>query len=111
MRDITTPPWRVARPIDLDKGEKDCAGLIVLMGPPRHGWLIADCRNPTLPEREQRANAALCAKAPLMAQALIDLEVAVGDLPASKVADTLYELITGALKSIGITPRDEADVG
>jgi hypothetical protein len=100
----------VAKPIDLDLGERDCAGRIVIKGLPKRGTLIADCRNDYLPLDQQLANAALVAKAPQMAQALLDLEDKIGDLPASKTADILYQLVTDALKAIGITPREDPDV-
>lgn len=109
MRDTTDPPWRVAKPIDLDPDERSVAGYIVIAGPPRAATLIADCRSSGLPDRQQRANASLCARAPAMAQALVDLEDQLGDLPASKNADAVYSVVVNALRTIGVQPRHDPD--
>lgn len=105
MKDISEPPWRVANTLDLDPKERSVAGLIVITGPPRNASLIADCRNDTIPVTEQRANARLCAKGPKMAKALLDLEDAIGDLPASKAADVVYSIIVKVLRDIELEPR------
>jgi hypothetical protein len=109
MRHITEPPWRVAHALDLDPEERDCAGLVVIAGPARAATLIADCRSDGLPWAEQRANASLCARAPAMAQALIDLEERLGDLPASKGADEIYSIVVAVLRNIGVQPRYERE--
>jgi hypothetical protein len=110
MKDITAPPWRVAKPIDLDLTERSCAGKIVISGPPKSATLIADCRNDTLPLSQVLANAALVGKATMMAEVLIRLEEEIGDLPHSKTADVIYSIVRKALSELGITPRENPDL-
>jgi len=109
MKYITEPPWRVAHALDLDPDERHLAGLIVISGPPRAGTLVADCRSEGMPLHEQRANAVLCAKAPALAQALVDLEDQLGDLPAGRAADALYSLVVKALRSLSVQPRRDSE--
>lgn len=109
MRYITDPPWRVAASLDLDPRERTCVGRIVIVGPPRNATLIADCRSDSLPLEEQRANAGLCARAPRMAQALIELEDKLGDLPAGKLTEQIYRIVANALRDIGVTRRQDLE--
>ena len=106
MKFVTEPPWRLAGFRDLPKDQRHKVGLLVVSGPPDELVVIADCSNSKLPDLEQRSNAALLAKAVDMASALVNLEICIGDLPASNSADAAYSLIVESLREIGITPRD-----
>jgi hypothetical protein len=102
MKHITRGEWRVANGMSrlLD-------GFVVITGDNARPVIIADCRRLGISRVEQAANAILVAKAPKMARALLAIEDAVGDLPASNaVAKQIYAVVADALKGIDLERPD-----
>jgi hypothetical protein len=102
MKHVTRGEWRVASGMSrlLD-------GFIVVTGDEYRPIIVADCRRLGVSREEQRANALLISKSKRMAKALLAIEDAVGDLPASSaVAKQIYEVVADALKGIDLTPPE-----
>ena len=92
------------------KGEEaELNELIVVAGPEDRPYLIGDFRSTTLYREEQKRNCALAARAPAMAEALIEIESCVGDLRACDVTQTVYDIIAKAMRGLKITPRHDPD--
>lgn len=105
MKGITAPPWTV--PTQLIGREATVNGLIVVAMVGRERELVGDFRNNRLPMATQKANAALAAKAPTMAAALLDLEAELGDLPNSPITERIYSIVQRVLTEARLTPEDQ----
>jgi hypothetical protein len=102
MKHVTRGEWRVA-----DGMNKMLDGFVVITGETARPTVIADCRRLGISRVEQAANAVLISKSKRMAQALLMIEDAVGDLPSSSpVAKQIYELVADALRGIDLTRPD-----
>lgn len=101
MKGITPPPWSV--PTKLIGREATVNGLIVVAIVGQERELVGDFRNNRLPLATQKANAALAAKAPTMAKALLALEAELGDLPNGPVAERIYSIVQRVLTETNLT--------
>lgn len=107
VKGTTLPPWRVAT--DLKGEEMVLNHVIVVCGPPDNLHLVADCRSTTLPLEEQMSNCRLVARAPALADALIEIERRVGDLRHNETTDIIYGIVARAMKGLDLKPRHDED--